>query len=94
MLTSPQTLPEADAITVRNLAKELQIVEHGPILHGRERVILDHRNEHLSSFGKHAIIDVTTDFFVRHSLRSLSPSEILKRYALLYCTSCCLNVTG
>ena len=71
---------EADAITVRNLVKELslQIIEHGPtdhktatthtwidlILTNVNYVILDHRNEHLPSFGQHAIIDVTTDFSV------------------------------
>ena len=70
----------ADGITVRNLVKELslQIIEHGPthhktatthtwidlILTDVNDVILDHRNEHLPSFGQHAIIDVTIDFFV------------------------------
>ena len=72
--------PEADAITVRNLVKELslQIIEHGPthhktatthtridlILTDVNDVIIDHWNEHLPSFGQHAIVDVTTDFFI------------------------------
>ena len=71
---------DADAITVRHLAKELslQIVPHGPTHHKTENThtwidliliddngeILDYVIECSPSFGKHAIIDVAINFFV------------------------------
>ena len=71
---------DADAITIKSLAEELslQIVQHGPthhktptshtwidvILTDKNDTILDQNNQHLPSFGKHAIIDVTIDIFI------------------------------
>ena len=66
---------EADAYTIKNLSKELflQIVQHGPTHHkmptSHTRIdlilvddndeLLDHENQCLPSFGKHAIRDAT-----------------------------------
>ena len=71
---------DADAITVRNLAKELslQIVPHGLTHHKTENSytwidlilirdngeVLDYINECSPSFAKHAIIDVAINFVV------------------------------
>ena len=71
---------DADAHTIRNLAKELtlQIVQHGPthhktptshtwidlILVDDNDELLDHENQCLPSFGKHAIIDATISYYV------------------------------
>ena len=76
---------DADAHTIRTLAKNLnlQIVQHGPthrhtvnsytwidlILLDENDEVLDCKNECLSSFGKHAIIDVTINTFVPAPVR-------------------------
>ena len=76
---------DADANTVRNLAKEsaLQIIQHGPthhktptshtwidlILTDENDEVLAYENKCLPSFGKHAIIDVTINHFVPAPVR-------------------------
>ena len=71
---------DADAHTIRNLAKELtlQIVQHGPthhktptshtwidlILVDDNDELLDHENQCLPRFDKHAIIDATISYYV------------------------------
>ena len=76
---------DADAHTIRNLAKDLnlKVVQHGPthrhtpnsytwidlILLDDNDEILDYKNECLPSFGKHNIIDVTINTFAPAPVR-------------------------
>ena len=76
---------DADASTIRNLAKELslQIVQHGPSHHTTPTThtwidlnlvddndeLLGYENECLHSFGKHAIIDATIAYYVPAPIR-------------------------
>ena len=78
--TDLSSASDADAFTIRNLATELtlKIIQHGPthhktptthtwidlILTDENDEVLEFENNCLPSFGKHAIIDVTLNYYV------------------------------